>query len=79
MFRISRTARRGRAALTWMGEWRLPGPERRAARSARGFEQQLRRERENQDSNERRLAALHAEARRTGGGPGPTGGIGGIG
>jgi hypothetical protein len=46
-----------------MGEWRLSGPERRAARSARAFEQQLRRERDSQDSNERRAAALEAEAR----------------
>ena len=63
MFRTGRTARRGRAALTWMGEWRLPGPERRAARSEREAERQMRRERDNQDSNERRAAALAAEAR----------------
>ena len=64
MFRTSRTARRGRAALTWMGEWRLPGPERRAARSARAVEQQMRRERDdNAYSADRRTAALAAEAR----------------
>ena len=63
MFRTSRTARRGRAALTRISEWRLPGPERRAARSERDAERQMRRERDSQDSNERRAAALEAEAR----------------
>ena len=29
MFRTSRTYRRGREKLTWLGEWRLSGPERR--------------------------------------------------
>jgi hypothetical protein len=46
-----------------MSEWRLPGPERRAARSERDAERQMRRERDSQDSNERRAAALEAEAR----------------
>ena len=64
MFRTSRTARRGRAALTWMGEWRLPGPERRAARSERDAERQMRRERDNEESAAIRAAALEAEARR---------------
>ena len=64
MFRTSRTARRGRAALTWMGEWRLPGLERRAARSERGAERQLHRERDNEESAAIRAAALEAEARR---------------
>src|SRR5947208_603075 len=45
MFRTSRTARRGRAALTWLGEWRLPRRERGAARSARGVERKIRLER----------------------------------
>ena len=37
MLRTSRTYRRGLLALTWLGEWRFPPPERRAARSrARG-------------------------------------------
>jgi hypothetical protein len=67
MFRTSRTVRRG---LTWMGEWRLPSPDRRAARSARAVERQMHRERDNQDSNERRLAALQAEQRGSGGGGG---------
>jgi hypothetical protein len=34
MSRTSRIARR-HATLTWLREWRLPGPERAAARSAR--------------------------------------------
>jgi hypothetical protein len=64
MFRTSRTARRGRAALTWMSEWRLPGPERRAARSERDAERQMHRERDNEESAAMRAAALDAEARR---------------
>jgi hypothetical protein len=64
MFRTSRTARRGRAALTWVRELGLPGPERRAARSARAFERQLRLERENEYSDAARAAALEAERRR---------------
>ena len=64
MFRTSRMARRGRAVLTWLGEWRLPGPERHAARSARAAEQQMRRERDSQHRNEQRAAALAAEANR---------------
>ena len=59
MFRTSRTARRGRAALTWMGEWRLPGSERRAARSARDVERQILR-------NEKRMAKLEAERNKSG-------------
>ena len=70
MFRTSRTARRGREALTWLGEWRLPRPERHAARSARGAEQQMRRERDSQDTNERRHAALMADRGRSGAGGG---------
>ena len=64
MFRTSRTARQGRAALTWMSEWRLPGPERRAARSEHEAERQLHRERDNEESAAIRAAALEAEARR---------------
>ena len=63
MFRTSRTARRRRAALTWLGEWRLPGPDRRAARSERDAERQMRRERDNEQSAAARAAALEAEAR----------------
>jgi hypothetical protein len=64
MFRLSRTARRGRATLTWLREWRLPGPERRAARSERDAERQMHRERDNAESAAIRAAALEAEARR---------------
>jgi hypothetical protein len=64
MFPTSRTARRGRVALTWLGEWRLPGPERRAAHSERAAEQQMRRERDNQEQSAvARAAALDAEVR----------------
>ena len=62
MFRTSRTARRGRAALTWMGEWRLPGSERRAARSARDDEREILR-------NEKRVAKLEAERNKSGNPP----------
>jgi hypothetical protein len=72
MFRTSRTYRRGRAALTWMGEWRMSGPERRAARSARAAEQQMRRERDGTVYGETaRRAAVEAERQRVGGAGGP--------
>jgi hypothetical protein len=45
-------------------EWRLPAPERRAAREERRAEAQMRRERESQWTAERRAAALDAENRR---------------
>jgi hypothetical protein len=45
-------------------EWMLPGPERRAARSERLAEAQLRRERESEWTAERRAAAIEAERRR---------------
>jgi hypothetical protein len=45
-------------------EWMLPAPERRAARSERRVEAQLRRERENEWTPERRAAALEAERRK---------------
>ena len=65
MLRTSRTYRRGQAALTWLGEWRLPPPERRAARSARAVEQRMRLERDNTEHTPwRRAAALEAERRR---------------
>jgi hypothetical protein len=47
-----------------MGEWRLPGPERRAARSERAAERQMRRERDNEHTAEQRAATLAAEAHR---------------
>ena len=64
MFRTSRTYRRGRSALTWMGEWRLPLPERRAARSQRAAERQMRLERDSGHTADRRAAALAAEVNR---------------
>ncbi len=77
MFRTSRTARRGRAALTWLGEWRLPGPERRAARAEREAERQMRRERDaNEYSGDARAAALEAELHRYPQGRGVEGGGG---
>jgi hypothetical protein len=72
MFRTSRTASRGRAALTWMSEWRLSGSERRAARSARNFERQTLR-------NEKRMAKLEAERNKSGNPPyHPGAGAGGM-
>jgi hypothetical protein len=72
MFRTSRTASRGRAALTWMSEWRLSGSERRAARSARDFERQTLR-------NEKRMAKLEAERNKSGNPPyHPGAGAGGM-
>jgi hypothetical protein len=64
MLRTGRIARRGRALLTWTSEWRLPPPERRAARAEREAERQMRRERDNEESASMRAAALEAEARR---------------
>ncbi|HEY7076205.1 MAG TPA: hypothetical protein VH418_12570 [Solirubrobacteraceae bacterium] len=45
-------------------EWRLPGPEREAARAERRVERQIRLERDNTETAERRAAALEAERRR---------------
>ena len=68
MLRTTRTARRGRVALTWVGEWRLPGPERRAARAERATLAALRLERDNTEHTPwARAAALEAERRRWGG------------
>ena len=68
MFRATRTARRERAALTWVGEWWLPGPERRAARAERATLAALRLERDNTKHTPwARAAALEAERRRWGG------------
>ena len=52
MSRTSRIARR-HATLTWLREWRLPGPERAAARSARAVQRQMRLKRINQYRDER--------------------------
>ena len=46
MSRTSRIARR-HAFQTWLREWRLPGPERAAARSARAVKRQQHLERAN--------------------------------
>jgi hypothetical protein len=65
MLRTSRTVRRAYAAATWLGEWRLPGPERRAARAERETLRALSRERDNTDHTPwRRAEALEAERRR---------------
>jgi hypothetical protein len=52
MSRTSRIATR-HATLTWLREWRLPGPERAAARSARAVKRQMRLERISQYRDER--------------------------
>jgi hypothetical protein len=55
-------------------ELRLPRAERAAARAERMAEQQMRKERDNTESAERRAAAIEAEARRNGLGGWPSGG-----
>lgn len=45
-------------------EWRLPAPERRAARDERRAETAIRRERDSQWTAERRAAAVEAERRK---------------
>ena len=68
MLRTTRTARRGRAAATWLAEWRLPPPERRAARSERAALRALSLQRDNIEHTPwARAAALEAERRRDGG------------
>ena len=68
MLRTTRTARRGRAAITWLAEWRLPAPERRAARAERAALRTLALERDNVEHTPwARAAALEAERRRDGG------------
>ena len=71
MFRTSRTASRGRAALTWMGEWRLPADARHAARSTRNVERQKLRD-------EKRMAKLEAERNKAGNPPYNPGAWGGV-
>jgi hypothetical protein len=67
MLRTSRTVRRGLAALTWVSEWQLPGPERRAARAERAVLRRLSLERDNvRHTPWARAAALEAERRRDG-------------
>ncbi len=65
MLRTSRTVRRGLTAATWVAEWRLPGPERRAARAERAVLRRLSLERDNvRHTPWARAAALEAERRR---------------
>ena len=68
MLRTTRAARRGQAAVTWLGELRLPAAERRAARAERAVMRRLRLERDNTEHTPwARAAALEAERRRWGG------------
>jgi hypothetical protein len=53
-----------RSPATVVREWRLPGPERRAARAERRAEEEIRRERDSEWTPERRAAALDAERRK---------------
>ena len=55
---------RGREPLARLRELRLPAPERRAARAERTAEAQIRRERDNQETAERRAGAMQAESHR---------------
>jgi hypothetical protein len=57
--------RRRHETLERLHELLLPKSERQAARAERRVEQQLRLERENRFSPERRAARLEAECRRT--------------
>jgi hypothetical protein len=56
--------RHRRHLLARIGELTLPGPERAAARAERRAERQIRLERDNPESAERRAAALAAECQR---------------
>ena len=68
MLRTTRTALRGRAAITWLAEWWLPAPERHAARAERTTLRTLALERDNVEHTPwARAAALEAERRRDGG------------
>jgi hypothetical protein len=65
MLRTTRTARRGRATVTWLAEWRLPAPERGAARAERATLRAMRLERDNTlHTPWARAAAIEAERRR---------------
>jgi hypothetical protein len=67
MLRTTRAARRGQAAVAWLGEMRLPAGERRAARAERATLRRLRLERDNTEHTPwARAAALEAERRRWG-------------
>jgi hypothetical protein len=62
---MSTTTRRSLRELA--RELRLPRAERAAARSERLAEAAIRRERDNEETAERRAAAIEAESRRYGG------------
>jgi hypothetical protein len=53
-----------RRPLDHLKDWRLPRDEREAARAERHAEEQMRRERDNPETPERRAAARDAEAKR---------------
>jgi hypothetical protein len=53
-----------RSPATLVRQWRLPAPERRAARAERRAEERLRRERDSEWTADRRAAAIDAERRR---------------
>jgi hypothetical protein len=53
-----------RSPTAVLREWRLPAPERRAARDERRAEAEMRRERDFEWTAERRAAAIEAERRR---------------
>ena len=53
-----------RSPAALVREWRLPAPERRAARAERRAEAQMRRERDSEWTAERRAAAIEAERRK---------------
>jgi hypothetical protein len=55
-----------RSPVALLRELRLTHPERSAARAERRVEQEMRRQRDNEWSAERRAAALEAELRRWG-------------
>ena len=68
MLRTTRTARRGRAAVTWLAGRQPPFGERRAARAERATLRMLSLERDNTKHTPwARAAALEAERRRDGG------------
>jgi hypothetical protein len=53
-----------RSPASVVREWRLPAPERRAARAERRVEADMRRERDSEWTPERRAAAVEAERRK---------------
>jgi hypothetical protein len=55
---------RDRSLTIFLRELRLPSDERAAARAERRVEAEMRRQRDNQETPERRAAAIEAESRR---------------